>query len=399
MGTARTWRWAAAAVTAIVAISATVAQQHITATAVDDGPVVEWVNTVVTATSVDPVIRSQPTTSTTTDSLAGPRSFRGIIRPRDVATLTLPTAALVKDVLVSVGDRVEGGEPLVVLDRQEPDGVLAQMRFEADLARNHANELESAVKAFDASIAAWTAETAAQPEGISVPRDVSGAIARAQTAYEEAVAREQRAAALQAHGVSAREELEQAQVAVRAASDNLRLLRRESEATAKLAAAQTLQSRTQAGLVLGEQQRQRQERASELAQARLRQRETEAALARTKTQYGDLTLRAPGRGLVAELGIRTGDRSTAGAPIVKLATMDPMIVDVKVPSTVVNTIARGDPVVVRLPEAGQEYSGRIRTIAPLPGRGGDHPVEVEFANPSSTLLAGRAADVRFSPDH
>ena len=385
--------------TAIVAISATVAQQHITATTADDGRVEQSADIVATATSVDAVVPSQPIASSTTDRPAGPQSFRGLVRPRDVATVTMPTPAVVREVLISVGDRVKAGEPLVVLDRQEPNGQLAQMRFEADLARNQANDLERAINALDASIAALTAETAAQSEIVSVPRELSPAIERAQAVYNEAIAREQRAVALQAHGVSAREELEQAQVAVRAVSDSLRLLRRESEAAAKLAAAQALQSRTQAGIALAEQQRQRQERANELVQTRLRQRETEAALARTKTEYGDFTLRAPGQGLVAELGIRAGERPMAGAPIVKLATIDPMIVDVEVPPTVVNTIARGDPVVVRVSESGQEFSGRVRTIAPLPGRTGGHPVEIEFANPSSTLLAGRAADVQFSPNH
>ena len=76
-----------------------------------------------------------------------------------------------------------------------------------------------------------------------------------------------------------------------------------------------------------------------------------------------------------------------------------MIVDVEVPSTVINKIARGDRVGVRIPESGQEYSGRIRAIGPLPGATGGHPVEVEFANPTAALLAGRSAEVQFSPDH
>ena len=317
----------------------------------------------------------------------------------NVTTVTLPTAAAVKEILISVGDAVHAGQPLLVLDGAEPKGVLAQLRFEADLARNHVSDLERAVKALDASIATLTAEDSTETQVESAPKGLNGAIERAQTVYNEAVAREQRAAALQAHGVFARQELEEAQVAVRAAADDLALLRRESEAAAKLASAQALQSRTQIGLAVAEQQRQRQERAGELVQTRLRLREAETALARTQAQYGDFTLRAPGNGLVAELGTRPGDRPAAGAPLVKLATVDPMIVDVEVPPTVVNKIARGDRVVVRMSESGQGFSGRVRTIAPLPGTGGAHPVEVEFANPAAALLAGRAADVQFSIDH
>jgi len=152
-------------------------------------------------------------------------------------------------------------------------------------------------------------------------------------------------------------------------------------------------------LAIAEQQRQRQDRAGELVQARLRQRQAEAALETTKAQYGDFKLWAPGNGLVAQIAVRPGERAVAGAPLVKLAMVDPMIVDVEVPSAVVDKITRGDPVMVRISESGQEYAGRVRAIAPLPGKAGAHPVEVEFSNPNATLLAGRAADVRFSFEH
>jgi len=51
---------------------------------------------------------------------------------------------------------------------------------------------------------------------------------------------------------------------------------------------------------------------------------------------------------------------------------------------------------VRLGGSDAPIHGRIRTIAPLPGDGGAHALEVEFPNPSGTLLAGRSAAVRFS---
>ena len=99
---------------------------------------------------------------------------------------------------------------------------------------------------------------------------------------------------------------------------------------------------------------------------------------------------------VAEVGVRAGDRVLAGAPLIKLATVDPMVVDVDVPPSIVNTLHRGDAAVIRVLGSTDEHHGRILTIAPLPGAAGAHTLEVEFGNPSRTLLAGQTARVRFA---
>jgi multidrug resistance efflux pump len=399
LGTARTWRFAVAAVTMLVAVSATIAQQHIAATAAASASSAQPLDVATGGEGNVPIVPRQIGGATKADLPAVRELFRGTARPRDVATLALPMSGIVTEVLISVGDDVKARQPLLVVNAEEPKGVLDQLRFEAALARDHVVDLEGAIKALDASIAALTAEASHQPQTESIPKELGAASERAKTVYNEAVAREQRAAALQAHGVAAREELEQAQLEVRTASEGLALLRREAEAVAKFAAAQALQRRTQIDLAIAEQQRQHQERAGELVQTRLRQRQAETALERTRAQYGDFTLRAPGNGLVAQVAVHPGERAVAGAPLVKLATVDPMIVDVDVPSALVDKITRGNPVVIRISESGQEYAGRVRAIAPLPGKAGAHPVEVEFANPNATVLAGRAADVRFSFEH
>jgi hypothetical protein len=86
-------------------------------------------------------------------------------------------------------------------------------------------------------------------------------------------------------------------------------------------------------------------------------------------------------------------------PLVKLATVNPMIVDVDVPPSIVNGLKRGDAAVLRVGGSAKQYAGRIRTIAPLPGDAGAHTVEVEFENPTAALLAGRTARVRLAPRH
>jgi multidrug resistance efflux pump len=375
LGATDTWRWAVCVVVAVIAASATVARQHIAADNTIDEP------------------RSSD-------------RYPGITRPRDVATLALPTALVVQKVLVEVGDRVTSGQPLLALDDEEARRVIAQLRFETQRAKSQVDQLARTVELLDRSLNALLVPAAeatarlavAQRHAESVPnRQAKDSPERAQAAYDQAVAHERRVTALAAGGVMARQEVEDAQIAVRVAADDLAVARRAAEASAALASAQVLAAQAQADLTIADQQRQRQERAGELAQARLRQTETERALELAIERLGDLTVRATGDALVAEILVKPGDRLLAGVPLVKLATVNPMIVDVDVPPSIVNGLKRGDAAIVRVGGSARDYAGRVRTIAPLPGDAGAHTLEVEFDNPTAALLAGQTARVRLSP--
>ena len=361
-------------IVAVVAASATVARQHIAA---DNAPV--------------------------TPSLTDP--YPGLTRPNDVTTIALPAPLAVRRVLVQVGDGVHANDPLLMLDDEEARRIVTQLRFEAGRARARVDQLQRTIELLDRSIHALLVPATqanaklaiAQRDAENVPnRQAKDSPERAQAAYDQAVARERRIVRLVENGVVARQELEDAQIAVRVAADDVAVARRAAAAADALAAAQALQAQTQADLTIADQQRQRQERAGELTQARLQQTEIEAALDAAVQRLGDVTIRATGDALVAEVLVKAGDRRLAGAPLVKLATVNPMIVDVDVPASLVNRLARGDAAVVRVGTSPTEYRGRVRTIAPLPGDAGAHTLEVEFDNPVAELLAGQTASVRLA---
>jgi multidrug efflux pump subunit AcrA (membrane-fusion protein) len=377
LGATSTWRSVICVLVAAIAGSATVARQHIAA---DNSP-------------------EEPRSAD---------SYPGLTRPRDVATIALPTPIVVQRVMVEVGDRVQAGQPLLMLDDDDARRVVSQLAFDVQKAKTQTAQLERTVELLDRSINALaipaaeaTAKLAvAQRNAEQVPnRQAKDSPERAQAAYDQAVARERRLVALANGGVVARQELEDAQIAVRVAADDLAVARRAADASAALSAAQALQAQTQADLQVADQQRQRQDRIGELTQARLRQTEAERELARALKRLGDLAVRASGDALVAEVPVKAGDRLLAGAVLVKLATVNPMIVDVDVPPSIVNGLVRGDAASVRVGRSTTEYAGRIKTIAPLPGDAGAHTIEVEFDNPSAALLAGQTARVRFTPRH
>jgi hemolysin D len=377
LGATGTWRWAVCVAVGAVAASATIARQHIAADA-------------------DVATPSQ------SQSQFGER-YPGITRPHDVATIALPMPLIVQRVLVEVGDRVREGDPLLTLDDSEARLNVERLRLEAERAQSQTTQLEQAIARLDRSMRALLTPAAeanaqlamAQRDVESVPnRQAKDSPERAQAAYDQATARARRMTSLAATGIVSRQEMEDAQIAERMAADDLAVARRAADAAASLAHAQALQVRAQANLTMAEQERQREERVGDLSLARLRQTEAQRALDVAVAHSADLTVRATGDSLVSEVLVKPGDRLLAGVPLVKLATMNPMLVEVDVPPAIVNGLSRGDVVLVRVGASATEYDGRIRTISPLPGEAGAHSVEVEFANSTSALLSGQTAYVR-----
>jgi len=349
--------------------------------------------------------RQQIIVETTPARVSLSTAYPGLIRPRDLTTLALPTPVIVKRVAVSVGDQVHAGDILVELDDEDARRQLQQLAFDAERARDETSRLvemrqalDGVIQTLNRSLADATARLAvAQRAADSIPaRQLKDSVGRAQTAYDQAVAHYQRLERLAVNGVVARQDVEDAEFAVKAAQDDLDIARRNADAVSKVGAIQTEHARAQADLAVAEQRRRLSETTGALAQARVRQAQAEALLASGTARLRELTVRASGDAMVADVAVRAGDRVLAGAPLARLATLDPMIVDVDVPPAVVNELRRGDAATVAVTGAVDDFQGNVRTIAPLPGDGGAHNVQIEFANPAKTLMSGQVASVRFA---
>src|SRR3989442_14807940 len=101
LGESRLWRRAAWLVAALVAGTAAMARQQITD---DEG-------------SASALLSD---------------SYPGLMRPRDVTTVALPTAVTVRHVQVAVGDHVRSGQPIIDLDDGEARRVVSQLTLEAE---------------------------------------------------------------------------------------------------------------------------------------------------------------------------------------------------------------------------------------------------------------------------
>jgi multidrug resistance efflux pump len=327
------------------------------------------------------------------------------MRPLDITTVTAPADGMVQRIVVSVGDRVIAGQPLVELDDREARRAVSQLTADAAKAREQVSGLEQATAGSDetlrrlnGALSNVNAELAvAQANVAALPvRQAKNSPERAKVAYDSAVALERSAAAVAAKNAATRQDLEDAQIAVRALADELAVARRAAEATTRLAALQAEQARAQTELTLNQQRRSQAAPDNGLEDARRRLGQAEAAVAAATARLAQSTVRANAAGVVATVSARNGDRIRAGVPLLTLTTIDPMVVDVSVPSAVVDRLHRGDGALVALVEGDSTpFGGRILAIAPLPDRRGAYAVSVEFPNPGGVLLAGRAARVRF----
>lgn len=330
--------------------------------------------------------------------------YTGIIRPRDVTTLTASAAGAVRQVFVAVGDCVAAGQTVLELDDKEVRRTVAQLAFDAARMKDQIRQLERNDEVLDQDVHTLTVKLAeisaqvaiAQRTADGIPNH-SGkdSVQRAEIAYDQAVAHERRIAVLASVGGIARQELEDAQVAMRRAADELGIAKRAAAAEDTIASLQLARARAQAELAIAQEKRTRADRSGELAQARARQAQSDHALDAASARLNDLTVRAAAEGLVAEVGVRPGDHVLAGVPLIKLAGIDPMVVSVDVPPSVVKALKRGDATEVRLDRAESERcEGRIVTVSQIPGSGGAHTIAVEFPNRARLPLTGRTARVR-----
>jgi membrane fusion protein (multidrug efflux system) len=346
------------------------------------------------------VAENAPVPSTPVDDY----EYAGIIRPRDVTTVTASITGAVQQVFVAVGDCVAAGQTLVELDDRDARRAITQLAFDAARVKDQTRQLERKVELLDQAVRTVTVElaeisaqlTIAQRTADAIPNhQEKDSVQRAQTAYDQAIAHERQTALVASVGGSERQDLEDAQIAVRRAAEELAIAKRAAAAEATLARLQLDQARAQAELAIAQENRTRADRTGELAQARVRQAQADRALDGASARLNDLTARAAAEGLVAEVGIRPGDHVLAGVPLIKLATIDPMVVSVDVPAAVVKALKRGDRAAVSLDRAQSEaYAGRILTVSAIAGSGGAHTITVEFPNRARLPLTGRTARVR-----
>jgi multidrug resistance efflux pump len=328
--------------------------------------------------------------------------FEGSIVPANQFTIAAPVTTVVQRVLVSVGERVSAGQPLLIADDREARAAYEAAELDLRGAERRVADVRQRlallrqVPAADFALASGRVSNA-QRESEQVPtRQWRDSPERAEAAHELALLRFDRVKKLADQGLVARQEMEDAEISLRLASNDLQNARRAAQAVATLTTAQTEQSDLQWRLARAEQAQQRDAQRAELALAGLRREDAAIKLKAAADRLAGATLTASAPGVVTELLAHPGDQVYGGAPLIRLAVLNPLLVEVQVAPALINALRRGQTAAVTLPgTAAEQVQGRIAAVNPIPNRNGNHTVQVRFENPSGQLLAGQPAEVRF----
>ena len=229
-------------------------------------------------------------------------AFEATIAPANQFTIAAPSTAVVERVLVSVGERVEAGQPLLVADSREARAAVEAAAIDLRAADARVAEVRQRlamlrqIPAADFARATGRVSTA-QRESEQVPtRQWRDSPERAEAAYELARLRFDRVKKLADQGIVARQEFEDAEISLKVAANDLENARRSAQAVAVLTLAQTEQSDLQWKVARAEQIQQREAHRAELAVAELRREDAAAKLKAVTDRLAGATIKAVGAG-------------------------------------------------------------------------------------------------------
>jgi multidrug resistance efflux pump len=338
-----------------------------------------------------------------TEATAG--MIGGLVRPASESVVSVERPVAVSEVLVEPGQAVRRGDAMFVVEDHDARLALPAARLEADDALLQLRTLELGFGAQDRElrdlssrytlISAELDVAARRVTTIPLPQTRESA-ARAQAAADLASLDLERARQLSARGVVPLHEVDEREIAMRVARDDLELAQRAETAHRMSEDAESARAQLRLQLASAEDQRERLRRVAERGRAAIRYQRAVTAVRELEARVAASRIVAPADGTISEVRVSRGDVATAGAVLARMADVSRLVVEVSVPSEHVPRLRTGGRAEVRMPVLPEaRTSGIIRSIEPTPGPTGRHLVVVGFAAPGGGILTGQAATVSF----
>lgn len=269
----------------------------------------------------------------------------GLVQSIRKINISPSTQGRIMELFVREGDRIQSGQAIARMDDEQLQAQVSQ--YEAILDRSQAQLAERLAGSRQEEVAK------AEADVIRSEARVQEARSRLQLATEKLNRRQ----ILQKEGAITREALNESQVDVRNAEDNL--------------------TQTQASLAISQQDLARQRsgfRAEEIAQTRAQVAEANAQLQSFQIQLNNTLVRAPFGGIITRRFTDVGDfvapttsaSSSDGATSASIAELSSGLeVEAKVPEANIAGIKQGQSVEVRSDSyPDQVFKGQVQSIAP-----------------------------------
>jgi multidrug resistance efflux pump len=336
-----------------------------------------------------------------------PNVFAGIVRASSDSTIAATAPVRIEQVLVEPGQSVHPGDPLFLVDDRDARQALPAARLEVEDAALEVRALELQLGRLDEQLQELSLrytnvtgelEVAARRTAMIPTPQVRSSTERAQAAFDLAAMKLDRARQLHEQGVIARQEVDDAEIALRVARDDLDWSQRADEAFAEAADVEASRARLRAELASAHEDRERRQRSAALARARIRHARATAAARALEERVASSRIEAAAAGAIAEVRVSPGDVVPTGAVLARIADVTRLVAEVQVPSQQVPGLRIGASADVSISAAPPVNTrGIIRSIEPSPGANGTHRVVVAFDAPDDLILTGQAANVSF-PD-
>lgn len=311
-----------------------------------------------------------------------------------LSPLSARIPATVQKVLVKEGDRVQAGQPLVLLEDEDLNLKIkqaeanlaiaqAQLRSASDTVSltNQTNPVQvqqsqSRLAANLSSIEAAQADVAQAEAAIETNQ---AKVAQAQTEVNRTGADFRRYQALYQEGAVSAQQFDVARTAYENAQANLTAVNRtvnQAQAALSRAQAQLQRSQSEAAAARGQVQETQisgqqvtvQEDQRQLAQAQVDQAKAALALARQQVQY--TVVKAPVSGYVGELTAQVGQKVQAGQPMLSVVPLktDEVYVQANFKETALGKLQIGEKAEVEIDAyPGQKFTATIAGISPATG--------------------------------
>jgi membrane fusion protein (multidrug efflux system) len=303
--------------------------------------------------------------------------FEGTMQAVSEVKVTVLEAGVVSDINVHAGDTVREGDVLVKMDSRDAELAVQRAEIAFEASQRNLAHLRGELAETEAELSA-----AARAAALVPSRQVRDSIGHTQAVYDQVSVDYQRNEQLYKDGIIAKQVLDSSATQLRIAQDDLANAKKGDLATQDV---KPLQERQGALLSRISQQEQEQQ-----------VREARLAFQLASERLANTSIRATSSGVIAAVAVKIGDQVAVGAPLVTIARIDRITVNVPVAASLIGTLHKWQEARVTIPTTPpQALLGTIRAISPVPSANMTHNVEVEFDNPTGTLLIGQPAEVRF----
>lgn len=361
-------------------------------------------------------------------SMLASTEFTGTVAPSKEFKIAASSPAIVKDIYVKIGDRIQPNQPILSLKNlaaKDTDSIKQQrsalnqeiesVKQQQEIAKQEIAQLEAKIKNFvrtsSLNLQLDAAELRVSISGLhsqNVPlRQRQDSIQRSQAVYNRAMAENNRMQSLYREGAIAKTQLEQAQADFQVASSDLASAKAAVEAANNLEQEQLKQWQVQHQLKITAQQQQLSEMRGQLQLTRLQYEQATRKLERLHSSASKLSdlpatddntiVKATDTGVIVNLPVATGDQIFTGTTVVGLAKLSSLKVQVPVSASLIDTLSIGQRAVVQvgMGQQAQKFAATVVTINPLPASNLNYTVEVQFTNSMNALLVGQSAKVHF----